>query len=239
MSACYYEVKRLHAERPIADRSPLRTAYISTYAQRCIIRSLSLSLSLHPTSLVRSTVSKTASSPCTPGAAAIRYPSIPTNPSLFSLVLGNVLMLSRTLPRSISWARCSSDHVQLLGVTLDNRLSMDKHVNEVSRAFFIIYVHCDISDQPSPPKRLCSRYADGLYGGLYGVSSKNKNYLQRIQNALARCVVDSKLHRGSNALLQLNSSVSQYLSSRSLRSQDTCLLAVPRCKTSHRRANRF
>jgi len=29
-----------------------------------------------------------------------------------------------------------ADHVKLLGVTLDNRLSMDKHVNEVSRACF-------------------------------------------------------------------------------------------------------
>ena len=84
---------------------------------------------------------------------------------------------------------------------------------------------------------------------------------QRIQNALARCVVDSKVHRSSNALLQqphwlsihqhidfklaklaflsrssatssyLNSSVAQYLPFRALRSQDTCLLAVPRTKT--------
>jgi len=34
---------------------------------------------------------------------------------------------------------------------------------------------------------------------LYGISSKNINRLQRIQNARARCVDDSKLHRGSNA----------------------------------------
>jgi len=43
----------------------------------------------------------------------------------------------------------------------------------------------------------------------------------------------------------LNSSVAQYLPRRSLRSQDACLLAVPRCDTvrftcfSHHRANRF
>jgi len=37
---------------------------------------------------------------------------------------------------------------------------------------------------------------------LYNVvSSKNINRLERIQNAWARCVVDSKLHRGSNAVL--------------------------------------
>jgi hypothetical protein len=29
-----------------------------------------------------------------------------------------------------------ADHVKLLGVTLDYHLSMDKHVNEVSRAYF-------------------------------------------------------------------------------------------------------
>ena len=96
---------------------------------------------------------------------------------------------------------------------------------------------------------------------LYGVSSKNIQRLQRIQNALVRCVVDSKVHRSSNALLKrlhwlpihqrndfkfamlaflarssatssyLNSSVSRYLPSRTLRSQDTCLLVVPRTKT--------
>jgi hypothetical protein len=96
---------------------------------------------------------------------------------------------------------------------------------------------------------------------LYGISSKNINRLQRIQNAPARCVVDSKVHRSSNALLQqlhwlpihqridfklaklaflarssttssyLNSSVARYLPSSMLRSQDTCLLTVPRTKT--------
>ena len=97
---------------------------------------------------------------------------------------------------------------------------------------------------------------------LYGVSSKNIQRLQRIQNALARCVVDSKVHRSSNALLRqqlhwlpihqridfklaklaflarssatssyLNSSVARYLPSRTLRPQNTCLLAVPRTTT--------
>jgi hypothetical protein len=45
-----------------------------------------------------------------------------------------------------------ADHVKLLGVTLDNHLSMDKYVNEVSRAHvFTIYAHCDKFDLPSPP----------------------------------------------------------------------------------------
>jgi len=59
--------------------------------------------------------------------AASRYSSIPTNMSLLSLVLGNVLMLSRTLPRSTSRGPVVplADHVRLLGVTLDYRLSVD------------------------------------------------------------------------------------------------------------------
>jgi len=82
-----------------------------------------------------------------------------------------------------------------------------------------------------------------------------------LSNALARCVLDPKAHRSSNALLHqlhwlpirnridfklatlaflarsfstsmyLNSSVARYLPSRTLRSQDTNLLAVPRKKT--------
>jgi len=96
---------------------------------------------------------------------------------------------------------------------------------------------------------------------LYGRSPKNINRLQRIQNALARCVLDPKAHRSSNALLHqlhwlpiryridfklaklaflarssstssyLNSSVARYLPSRTLLSQDTNLLAVSRTKT--------
>jgi len=37
---------------------------------------------------------------------------------------------------------------------------------------------------------------------LHGVSSKNINHLQRVHNVLARCIVASNLHHGSNVLLQ-------------------------------------
>jgi len=96
---------------------------------------------------------------------------------------------------------------------------------------------------------------------LYGTSSKNINRIQCIQNALARSILDSKAHQSSNALLHelhwlpihyridfklaklaflarssstssyLNSLVARYLPSRTLRSQDTNLFAVPRTKT--------
>jgi len=86
-------------------------------------------------------------------------------------------------------------------------------------------------------------------------------HLQRIQNAMARCVLDLKAHWSSNALLHqlhclpiryridfklaklaflarssstiayLNSLVARYLPSRTLRCQDTNLLAVSGTKT--------
>ena len=160
-----------------------------------------------------------------------------------------------------------ADHVKLLGVSLDNHLSMDKHVSEVSRACFYhlralrhIRTAVTAEDANMIACSVVGARLDYANAVLYGVSKKNINRLQRIQNALARCVVDSK-HQSSNASLQrlhwlpvdyrikfkiakfaflarasatssyLNSSVARYSPSRSLRSQDTHLLAVPRSNT--------
>jgi hypothetical protein len=161
-----------------------------------------------------------------------------------------------------------ADHIKLLGVSLDNRLSMDKHVNTVSRACFY-HLRALRHIRPAVTAEDANMIACSVVGArldyanavLYGVSKKNINRLQRIQNALARCVVNAKLHRSSNDLLRqlhwlpvhyrinykiakfaflahtsatssyLNSSVARYSPSRSLRSQDTCLLVVPRSKT--------
>ena len=102
-----------------------------------------------------------------------------------------------------------ADHVQLLGVTLDIGLSMDKHMNEVSRTCFHhlrtlrrIQPATNTSDVNTIACSVVGSRLDYANAVLYGVSSKNINRLQRIQNALARCVVDSKAHRSSNALLQ-------------------------------------
>ena len=145
---------------------------------------------------------------------------------------------------------------------------MDKHVNEVSRACFHhlralrhIRPAVTVEDANMIACSVVGARLDYANAVLYGVSKKNISRLQRIQNALARCVVDSKLHLNSNASLQhlhwlpvdyrikfkiakfaflastsatssyLNSSVARYSPSRSLRSQDTCLLAVPRSNT--------
>jgi len=102
-----------------------------------------------------------------------------------------------------------ADHVKLLGVTLDNHLSMDnKHVNEVSRACFYhlralrhIRPVITASDANMVACSVVGSRLDYANAVLYGVSSKNIQRLQRIQNALARCVADSKVHQSSNALL--------------------------------------
>jgi len=159
-------------------------------------------------------------------------------------------------------------HVRLLGVTLDNRLSMDKHINEVSRTCFY-QLHALRHIRPVITVRDANMIVCSVVGSLldyanavlYGTSSKNINHLEHIQNALARCVLDLKALRSSNALLYqlhwlpiryridfkfakltfltrssssssyLNSLVARYLPSRTLRSQDTNLLAVRRTKT--------
>jgi len=147
---------------------------------------------------------------------------------------------------------------------------MDKHVNEVSRTCFYqlralrhIRPAITVSDANMIACSDVGSRLDYANAVLYGTSSKNINRLQRIQNALARCVLDSKAHRRSNALLHqlhwlplpiryridfklaklalltrssstssyLNSLVARYLPSRTLRSQDTNLLAVPITKT--------
>ena len=87
---------------------------------------------------------------------------------------------------------------------------MDIHVNEVSRACIyhlraLRHIRSAITTEDAN-MIACSvvgarlDYANSV---LYGVSKKNINCLQRIQNALARCVVDSKIyHISSNASLQ-------------------------------------
>ena len=51
---------------------------------------------------------------------------------LFSLELGNALTFSDIITVNVAGSVVPmADHVKLLGVTLDNHLSMDKHVNEV------------------------------------------------------------------------------------------------------------
>ena len=133
--------------------SPVGPLLFSTYTPLLLLLlPLSLSLSsnslkthnfkflfLHSTFPVKSIALRNVSLPCTPGAvfnSPSPYPLILKSLILFSLELGNVLTLSRMSPRSTSRLFHMADHVKLLGVTLNNHLLMDKHVNEVSRTRF-------------------------------------------------------------------------------------------------------
>ena len=98
----------------------------------------------------------------------------------------------------------------ILSVTLDNRLSMDKHVNEVSRTCFYhlralrhIRPAITVSNANMIACSVVGLRLDYANAVLYGASSKNINHLQRIQNALARCVLDSKAYRSSDALIYI------------------------------------
>jgi Reverse transcriptase (RNA-dependent DNA polymerase) len=159
-----------------------------------------------------------------------------------------------------------ADHIKVLGVTLDSHLTMDKHVSAVSRACFYhlralrhIRSSLNIEDAKMIACSIVGSRLDYANSVLYGVSRKNINLLQRVQNALARCVFDSKerrtrsldllrqlhwlpveyrvkykvakfafLARSSASTAYLNSSVSIYQPQRSLRSDNSNLLTVPR-----------
>ena len=102
-----------------------------------------------------------------------------------------------------------ADHVKLLGVTLDDHLSMDKHVTEVSGACFYhlralrhIRPLVSASDANMITCSVVGLRLDYANAVLYGASTKNVFRLQRIKNALACCVVDPKVHRSSHQLLQ-------------------------------------
>ena len=89
-------------------------------------------LSLHLTSLVKSIAFKNVSLPCTPGAVI----TLSLNPGKSDSVLFGTRQRSHSFSDITTVNVSGSDHLKLLGVTLDNHLSMDKHVNEVSRACF-------------------------------------------------------------------------------------------------------
>ncbi len=89
-----------------------------------------------------------------------------------------------------------SDQVKILGVTLDNRLTMDKHVADVCRTCFyhipaIRLIRRALTDDAARivACALVGARLDYANSLLYGVSQSNINRLQRVQNSLARVVV--------------------------------------------------
>src|SRR5664279_3387852 len=89
-----------------------------------------------------------------------------------------------------------ADHVKILGVTLDNRLSMDDHVKTVCKAAFyhiraLRHIRAAITEDMAKTVAcaLVTARLDYANASLYGMSRHNDR-LQRIQSAPARVVVN-------------------------------------------------
>jgi hypothetical protein len=105
----------------------------------------------------------------------------------FSLVLVNSHTLSRMLLQSMLLSGSTADHVKLLGLTLDYRLPMNKHVNGVSRVCFHhlqalrhIQPAVTISDTNVMACSLGGPMLNLANAVLYTVSTKNMKHLQRL-----------------------------------------------------------
>ena len=102
-----------------------------------------------------------------------------------------------------------SDSVRNLGVAIDNRLSMEKHVNSVFSSCSyhlkaLRHVRHSLTDDIANTVARCivlSRldYCNSL---LYGVPSHHLNKLQRIQNNLARIVLKKPFRSSAAPLLK-------------------------------------
>ena len=103
-----------------------------------------------------------------------------------------------------------SDHIKLLGVTLDNRLSFDKHVSNVCsisyfhiRALRHIRTCLDLESSKSIACAIVGSRLDYANSCLSGVSSYNIHRLQRVQNCLARVVMPTRPVIASQSLYLL------------------------------------
>jgi len=104
-----------------------------------------------------------------------------------------------------------TEHVKLLGVTLDSHLTMDSHVRAISSSCFyhiraIRHIRPAITDDMAKlvACSLVGSRLDYANSALFGVSQANIRRLQRIQNAVARVVVGPAVYKstgGSTASL--------------------------------------
>ena len=102
--------------------------------------------------------------------------------------LSNISVAGSTVP--------FSPQVKLLGVTLDNSLSLSKHVASVSKSGFfhlcaLRHIRHTLTDDAAKTiaSSLVGSRLDYANAVLVGTSSKNINRLQHIQNTLARIVM--------------------------------------------------
>ena len=102
-----------------------------------------------------------------------------------------------------------SNHIKLLGVTLDSNLKFDQHTTALSKPCFfhiralrhIRPVLTDDAARTTAASLVGSRldYANSI---LYGSTKHNVARVQRIQNALAKVVIGSCPTDNSNSRLQ-------------------------------------
>jgi len=117
-----------------------------------------------------------------------------------------------TLPSNVTVAGASvavSDSLRILGVTIDNCLSMDSHVNETVRSCNY-HLQALRHIRPSITRDVANTIACSLISSridycnslLFGVSGLNLDKLQRVQNRAARIVCGvGRRQRPSNDLL--------------------------------------
>jgi hypothetical protein len=119
------------------------------------------------------------------------------------LFMGTRQMINHVKSRtSVQVAGCSitpSDNLKSLGVTLDNNLTFDKHVGNICRsasyhirALKHIRRSLTLDMAKSVATAIVGSRLDYCNSLLYGVSKKNINKLQSIQNSLARVVTQRR-----------------------------------------------
>jgi len=101
-----------------------------------------------------------------------------------------------------------SDTVKILGVTLDKHLSFDKHVSEVCqmmnyhiRGLRHIRPHLTVNQASQLGCSIVFSRLDYCNSVLHGTSVHNLNKLQRVQNNLARVVLNERLRNSASPLL--------------------------------------
>ena len=89
-----------------------------------------------------------------------------------------------------------SNHLRLLGVTLDSNFNINKHVLSICRSSYfhlraLRHIRHAINDAmaKSIEQALVSSRLDYANDVLYGISQLNINKLKKVQNALARVVL--------------------------------------------------
>jgi len=100
-----------------------------------------------------------------------------------------------------------SDTVKLLGVELDQALSMDRHVSSVVsscnfhiRALRHIRPRLTLDAAKSVAVSIVGARLDYCNSLLYGTSQRNLDRLQRVQNSLARVVIQAPLRSSATEL---------------------------------------